>query len=1003
MARAPFDTRITPEALNPQARPVDTFARVGPGNLEGLAQALAPLRRELGDWLNERTKKQADEDEARGRAGWFTEKDETIKEGTRNGKFPAQWSPAYVRGWQKSQGEGIGKDLITEFNAAFDAWDGKNTLQSDPEAANEAFNEFMEDFFAGKADSLSHLGPDALRTLTPQLEALDGMARTRWDTYRSEFVKTGAVTAGVASILKDIDTLEKEGLASPEGMNYGLVWERIQAKREEYLNSGGNPDDFDASLVKSMAVKIIATRDVGLLAFFSQKVPGKDHTYGETPEGARIKQETESTLEVIARTSQAQETAKQNAKDQADKDAAYRNTMNILAADPAAPIPDALLTEGERVDPLYRKNVEEWRASLGRGFTDPKDLKAVYAEIYSGGGRDAVLRAMEQGVFGNNDDLTKAMGIAESFENSRDRVEDAISDNLSQQFLKDLDIRTKGRTDLGDPITGTSNEGYEAQYDFRTAVTQWVTNNPNATYLERQKAITEIGKSIMDRLQFPEGATQDDVIPKEQTYERDPNAPFANPYTEGTAPAPQSQPQAAPSATPSTAPDTDSPQQPQGATRGEMTAAPAKTPDQAVADAEDTEDFLNGLSAAQRKAMESLAKDQGITLEQFVERNVMSQPAPETVKPVPAEPPSGDDYISPNQGLRDGMMDEPRPDKISYTPGGGGLANLVSSNKRGRAPDLGNLRPEVQQGVAALQQAWGRKLPIVSGFRGAARNAKAGGAKKSQHLHGNAVDIDVSDLSQDQKIALIRLASQQGFTGIGVYGKNSLHLDYGGRRAWGPTYHKESIPGWAKGVIAEHMGRGGTIRRGKKPSFQRQEAEDYITAALDQEDTTYERSNTVPQDPVASRLVDLIVEGEAGGNWNAVAGNPGSTKDLGKMTLNEVLATQAVAARRGVASTAVGGPQFVRKTLRRLKEQLGLTGNEPFNKNLQSYLAFTLLKERGYVEFREGRISQRQFAHRLSQEWAAVANPYSGQSYWAGVGNNKANIRASEVYDALGI
>ena len=988
MARAPFDTRITPEALNPQARPVDTFVRVGPGNLEGLAAALAPLRRELGDWLNERTKKQAEEDEARGRVGWFTEKDEIIREGTRSGKFPAQWSPAYVRGWQKSQGEAVGKDLITEFNAAFDAWDGKNTLQSDPEAANEAFNGFMEDFFTGKQEQLAGLGGDALRTLAPQLEALDGMARTRWDTYRSEFVKSQSVTAGMSSVLKDIDTLEKEGLASPEGMNYGAVWERIEAKREEYLDSGGNPDDFDASLVKSMAVKIIATRDVGLLAFFNQKVPGKDYTYGDTPEGARVKQETESTLEVIARTSQAQETAKQNAKDQADKDAAWRNTMEILAADPAAPIPDALMAEGTRVDPKYRKEVEEARVSLGRGFTDPKDLKAVYAEIYTGGGRDAVLRAMRQGVFGNNDDLTKAMSIAESFENSRDRIEEAMSDGLSQQILKDMDIRTKGRTDLGEPISGTSNEGYEAQYDFRTAVTQWITNNPEATYLERQKAITEIGKSIMDRFVLPEGASESDPVPSKQTYERAPNAPFANPYTQGTAPLPQ--PQAAPQAqAPSTAPDAD------GATPA------AKAPEEVEADKQDTKAWLEGLSADQRKALDAQAKEQGLSAEDYVKQWVFQKPAPETVKPVEPGPPD-DDYISPNQGIRDGMMDEPRPEKIGFRSGAG-LANLVSSSKRGSAPDLENLRPEVRQGVSELQQAWGRELPIVSGFRGAARNKKAGGAKKSQHLHGNAVDIDVSNLSTAEKIKLIRMASEQGFTGIGVYGKNSLHLDYGGRRAWGPTYHKDSVPGWAKEVIAEHMGRGGAIRRSKKPAFQRQDAEDYITAALDQEDTTYERSNTVPNDPVASRLVDLIVEGEAGGNWNAVAGNPGSTKDLGKMTLNEVISTQTSAARRGVASTAVGGPQFVRKTLMRLKDTLGLTGNEPFNKNLQSYMAFYLLKERGYVEFREGRISQRQFAHRLSQEWAAVANPYSGQSYWTGVGNNKANIKASQVYDALGI
>lgn len=131
---------------------------------------------------------------------------------------------------------------------------------------------------------------------------------------------------------------------------------------------------------------------------------------------------------------------------------------------------------------------------------------------------------------------------------------------------------------------------------------------------------------------------------------------------------------------------------------------------------------------------------------------------------------------------------------------------LVASSKRGYKPDLDNLRPEIRTGVESLQKAWGRELPIVSGFRDPARNRKAGGAKKSQHQHGNAVDIDVSTLSQAERIELIRLASSQGFKGIGVYA-NSIHLDYGTKRYWGPSHGAKSLPAWAKDAIEEHMKR----------------------------------------------------------------------------------------------------------------------------------------------------------------------------------------------------
>lgn len=126
-----------------------------------------------------------------------------------------------------------------------------------------------------------------------------------------------------------------------------------------------------------------------------------------------------------------------------------------------------------------------------------------------------------------------------------------------------------------------------------------------------------------------------------------------------------------------------------------------------------------------------------------------------------------------------------------------GMAALVSSTKRGYQPDLKNLRPDVTSGLQSLQEKWGRSLPIVSGYRDPARNRRAGGAKKSQHMHGNAVDIDVSGLSRSERIELIRLARQEGWGGIGVYA-NSLHLDKGGKRSWGPSYKNASLPAWAR-------------------------------------------------------------------------------------------------------------------------------------------------------------------------------------------------------------
>jgi hypothetical protein len=126
----------------------------------------------------------------------------------------------------------------------------------------------------------------------------------------------------------------------------------------------------------------------------------------------------------------------------------------------------------------------------------------------------------------------------------------------------------------------------------------------------------------------------------------------------------------------------------------------------------------------------------------------------------------------------------------------------------GRQPvNPDGLDPGVVEKWEATQGTFGRQLNVVSAHRDGKTNALAGGAKQSRHLTGAAIDIDVSGLGKQERIRLIKIASAAGFTGVGVY-NNSLHLDTGNRRAWGPTHNKDSVPEWAQGVIKDHMAGG---------------------------------------------------------------------------------------------------------------------------------------------------------------------------------------------------
>ena len=72
-----------------------------------------------------------------------------------------------------------------------------------------------------------------------------------------------------------------------------------------------------------------------------------------------------------------------------------------------------------------------------------------------------------------------------------------------------------------------------------------------------------------------------------------------------------------------------------------------------------------------------------------------------------------------------------------------------------------------------------RALTISSGYRTAAHNQKIGGAAKSKHLNGTAVDIAIAG---EYAFKLVGLAYSLGFTGIGInqkgpWAKRFVHLD----------------------------------------------------------------------------------------------------------------------------------------------------------------------------------------------------------------------------------
>jgi muramidase (phage lysozyme) len=161
--------------------------------------------------------------------------------------------------------------------------------------------------------------------------------------------------------------------------------------------------------------------------------------------------------------------------------------------------------------------------------------------------------------------------------------------------------------------------------------------------------------------------------------------------------------------------------------------------------------------------------------------------------------------------------------------------------------------------------------------------------------------------------------------------------------------------------------------------------------------------------PSVKPILDLVGRAEGtdlGDGYDETLGYgafTGGDVILTAMTLAEIdkLQTEMLGhSRNHFKSAAIGRYQITRTTLRMLKTQLGLSEEALFTATLQDMLAIELLKRRGYVAWKVGKIDDRQFALNLAQEWASLPNPHNGKSYYQG---QKAAVDYTTVKDVLKI
>lgn len=118
--------------------------------------------------------------------------------------------------------------------------------------------------------------------------------------------------------------------------------------------------------------------------------------------------------------------------------------------------------------------------------------------------------------------------------------------------------------------------------------------------------------------------------------------------------------------------------------------------------------------------------------------------------------------------------------------------------------------------------------------------------------------------------------------------------------------------------------------------------------------------------------------------------NPRGHKPISQMTIGEVkrLQREMIGKQRvlgipaGDRSSAVGKYQLIQSTLQEQQRKLGLSDSDVFSPEVQDMIGKSLLQQRGLSKFMQGRLSPKQFQLNLSKEWASVANPETGRSFY---------------------
>ena len=114
-----------------------------------------------------------------------------------------------------------------------------------------------------------------------------------------------------------------------------------------------------------------------------------------------------------------------------------------------------------------------------------------------------------------------------------------------------------------------------------------------------------------------------------------------------------------------------------------------------------------------------------------------------------------------------------------------GMARLAPNGllKQTAEVDTTCLKPALVRVLKSVEQHYGKKAVITSGYRDPSRNQRARGARNSLHMYCAAADVKIEGVSKFELASYVR--SMTGRGGVGTYcHTDAVHIDVGPERDW---------------------------------------------------------------------------------------------------------------------------------------------------------------------------------------------------------------------------